>query len=75
MLNLNYWHAIILTHRHSVLSKFTEYPRSDEQVRMDDFWTEESVQQCLVAAMNTANTIDDMTQNRQIFRAFWVRAR
>ena len=33
------------------------------------------MQQCLLAAMNTVNTINDMTQNRQMFRAFWVRIR
>lgn len=73
VLNLTYWHAIILTYRPIVLSKIT---RSLHQARgasdVDDPETEESVQQCLRAAMNTVNTVDNMTQKHQLFRAFWV---
>lgn len=33
---------------------------------------EKNVQQCLMAAMNTVNEINDMAQGRQMFRAFLV---
>jgi hypothetical protein len=73
VLNLTYWHAVILTHRPAVLSNFAGYSQQSRGEGHEDPQTEESVQQCLMAAMNTVNTINDMTQNRQMFRAFWVR--
>lgn len=36
--------------------------------------TEESVRQCLAAAISTMDTIDDITQSKQMFHAFWITA-
>jgi hypothetical protein len=72
VLNLTYWHAIIITHRPFVLSNFTELSRKTRSAGNESSQIGESVQQCLVAAMNTVNTIDDITRNREMYRAFWV---
>lgn len=72
VLNLTYWHALILAYRPFVLSNFTRHSQHGRGRSEQDPQTEESVQQCLKAAMNTVNTIDEITQDRQMFRAFWV---
>ncbi|KAH9905029.1 transcriptional regulatory protein GAL4 [Xylariomycetidae sp. FL2044] len=76
VLNLTYWHAVILAHRPIVLSNFTRLlRRPDRNASIVDGQgeeAEESLQQCLGAAMSTVKTVQDMTQNRQIFRAFWI---
>jgi len=65
ILNLTYWHALILTYRPFVLNK----PSSPG---VENLQIEEGVHQCLKAALNTVYTIDEITQDRQMFRAFWV---
>ena len=72
VLNLTYWHVVVLTHRPFFLSSFarrgSEAMQSNEVVQQ----TSESVQECLKAAMTIANTIDEISQKQQMFRAFWV---
>ncbi|OAA64573.1 Transcription factor [Niveomyces insectorum RCEF 264] len=76
VLNLTYWHAIILAHRPFVLSNFAQLSQQPSwggahpASRQND----ESVQKCLVAAMSTVKTIDDITRNHQMFRSFWITA-
>ncbi|RFU23909.1 hypothetical protein B7463_g12431, partial [Scytalidium lignicola] len=53
VLNLTYWHAIILTHRPLVLNNFAELSRKARSSGNGASQIEESVQQCLMAAMNT----------------------
>ncbi|KAK5937309.1 hypothetical protein PMZ80_010315 [Knufia obscura] len=72
VLNLTYWHAVILTYRPFILSNFIRLSQRGSSASNENPQAEESVQQCLMAAMNTVNTIDDMTENRQMFPAFWV---
>jgi hypothetical protein len=72
VLNLTYWHSIILTHRSYILKDLIPHPHHTSSTGGGGQQTEESVQQCLMAALNTVNTIDDLTLNRQMFRAFWV---
>lgn len=76
VLNLTYWHAVILTHRPFLLNGFkvdrrteasTDQPPSGEEEE-----TEHRVDLCLESAMNTVRVIDQMTQSRQMYRAFWV---
>ncbi|RYP75398.1 hypothetical protein DL770_007404 [Monosporascus sp. CRB-9-2] len=74
VLSLTYWHAIILTHRPFLLRNFARLSQQGGSAGNGSPQTEESMQQCLMAAMNTVNTIDDITQNRQMFRAFWITA-
>jgi len=74
VLNLTYWHAIILTHRQAVLNNFARISRQNRRGSENDAATQESVQRCLEAAIQTVGLIDEMTDNGQMFRAFWVRA-
>jgi hypothetical protein len=73
VLNLTYWHAIILTHRPFLLGNFARLSQQAGDSNHESLQTERSVQQCLMAAMNIVNTIDAATQSGQMFRAFWVR--
>ena len=78
VLNLTYWHAIILTHRPFLLNN-SHGDRSangslDDNVSNEEAQTEQSVQQCLDSAMNTVRVINQMTQSRQMYRAFWIAA-
>lgn len=73
VLNLTYWHAIILTHRPFVLSNLARFSQKGrDDVEQEVTRTEENLRECLDAAMNTVNTINEITENRQLFRAFWV---
>jgi len=78
VLNLTYWHAVILTHRPFLLSNsYGDRPTKglvDDTVSTADAQTERSVQQCLDSAMNTVRVIDQMTQSGQMYRAFWIAA-
>ncbi|KAI9897369.1 hypothetical protein N3K66_007225 [Trichothecium roseum] len=80
VLNLTYWHAIILTYRPFVLSNLAQLSRQGSgggggsAEAGEDVQTRESVRQCLVAAMSTVKTIDEITQSSQMFRAFWITA-
>ena len=74
VLNLTYWHAVILTRRPVVLSNFaclSQRKRGDG--RGQDSTNDESLGECLDAAMKTVDTINEITEKRQLFRAFWVR--
>ncbi|KAJ3577772.1 hypothetical protein NPX13_g2793 [Xylaria arbuscula] len=75
VLNLTYWHAIILAYRPIVLSNFTRFLHNQNATRhetSDDTEAEESVQQCVSAALSTVRTVDEMVRNAQMFRAFWI---
>ncbi|RYP00782.1 hypothetical protein DL764_006416 [Monosporascus ibericus] len=74
VLSLTYWHAIILTHRPFLLRNFARLSQQGGSAANGNPQTEESMQQCLMAAMNTVNRIDEITENRQMFRAFWITA-
>lgn len=70
VLNLTYWHAVLLTHRPFLLSSFAKRAPLDQE---DDMQTNASVEQCLKAALTIANTIEEISEQQQMFRAFWVR--
>ncbi|KAI0530373.1 transcriptional regulatory protein GAL4 [Xylaria digitata] len=75
VLNLTYWHAIILAYRPIVLSNFTRFLHNRNSTRRganDDAEAEESMQQCVHAALSTVRTVDEMVRNSQMFRAFWI---
>lgn len=73
VLNLTYWHAVILTHRPFVLNSFSLLSqKSKDSEDCEVVQAEESVRQCLDAAMKTVTTIDDLTRTLQMFRSFWV---
>ncbi|KAL6236839.1 hypothetical protein BDW75DRAFT_238923 [Aspergillus navahoensis] len=89
VLNLTYWHSIILTHRPFVLGNFVRVQdgrssmgscsTAGSQVRVGSgtgivvaAQTQESIKQCLNAAMKIVDIIDDITQNRQLLRVLWI---
>ncbi|KAH8172182.1 fungal specific transcription factor domain-containing protein [Sarocladium implicatum] len=78
VLNLTYWHAIILTYRPFVLNNLAQLARRGgvgaTDVAGSDLEIEESVKQCLVAAMSTVKTIDDIASGSNFFRSFWITA-
>ncbi|OLN97926.1 Activator of stress genes 1 [Colletotrichum chlorophyti] len=74
VLNLAYWHAMILTHRPFLLSNFARLQRNGKGRRRSvphKDQTEESVHACLDAAMHVVDTVNDLIQAGQLFRAFW----
>jgi hypothetical protein len=80
VLNLAYYHAVILVHRPFLLSSFAALKNSNAHAPSPspshpstDFNmldVKQNVQQCLDAAMGIVRVIDEMN-NTQIFRAFW----
>ncbi|KAK5175412.1 uncharacterized protein LTR77_000551 [Saxophila tyrrhenica] len=78
VLNLTYWHAVILIHRpfllNNLASKWQTNVIVDRHFQADEQQTVESAQQCLASAMATVNTINDMMQSRQISGVFWTTA-
>ncbi|UKZ71390.1 uncharacterized protein TrAtP1_012349 [Trichoderma atroviride] len=74
VLNLAYWHTMILTHRPFLLRNFANLqngsrPRRDD--REFESRIEQSVNECLQAATNITRTVNDMYQGGQLFRAYW----
>lgn len=78
VLNLTYWHAVILTYRPFLLNNsHGDRPAEgsvDDTSSTGDAQAERNVQQCLDSAMHTVKVIDQMSQSRQMYRAFWIAA-
>ncbi|OAQ72002.2 Zn(2)Cys(6) transcription factor [Pochonia chlamydosporia 170] len=72
VLNLTYWHAIILTHRSFVLSNFAGLLRQNDSSVKNNQHVKDSVEKCIDAATKTVNTIEDMAQQNQLFRSLWI---
>ncbi|KAL7818539.1 fungal-specific transcription factor domain-containing protein [Trichoderma gracile] len=74
VLNLAYWHTMILTHRPFLLRNFAQLQNASRPRRDDrefEARIEQSVHECLKAATNITKTVDDMYQGGQLFRAYW----
>ena len=74
VLNLAYYHALILIHRPFLLSNFASLNSRNARFRgapgtpdMD-----KNVGECLDAAMHIAAIVNELTEGQQIYRAFWV---
>ncbi|KAK7397898.1 hypothetical protein QQX98_012733 [Neonectria punicea] len=65
VLNLAYWHTLILTHRPLLLSNFARLRSGRRRGR--------EYRECLQAAMSIVGTVDDIIQARQLFQAFWFK--
>lgn len=74
VLNLAYWHAVILTHRPFLLSNFAQLQQNGNERRPSSHraQTEASVGECLNAAMEIVGTVDELVESGQMYRAFWV---
>lgn len=74
VLSLAYWHATILTHRPFLLSNFARLQQNGGHGRSPAHRSqaETSVRECLRAAMNIVEMVDELVQSQQMFRAYWV---
>lgn len=70
VLNLTYWHTMILTYRPFVLHNGDVSATGNRA----DGTVDDKVQKCLSAAMNIANTIREIVESRQLTAAFWITA-
>ena len=78
VLNLAYWHTMVLTHRPFLMSNFAELQhtsRSEGQENLHRDQIDENIKECLDAAMNIVNIVNDLIQNEMMFQAFWVSTR
>lgn len=74
ILNLAYWHTVILTNRPLLLTNFARLTNRGLSVDQNGrrAHMNESVIECLHAAMEIVAIVDSMIQSKQLFRAFWV---
>ncbi|KAI3394096.1 hypothetical protein diail_3220 [Diaporthe ilicicola] len=66
VLNLAYWHATILTQRPFLLNKFGPVRTSANTSQVED-----RVKECLQAALNICDLVDELINARMMFKAFW----
>lgn len=72
VLNLAYYHAMLLIHRPFLLSNFANLTgiRSHPSYRVPAD-TSANIASCLDAAMNIVRVVDDVFTSSNLFRAFW----
>ncbi|KAH6698175.1 fungal-specific transcription factor domain-containing protein [Leptodontidium sp. MPI-SDFR-AT-0119] len=71
VLNLAYWHAMVLTHRPLLLRNFAKIQCGNHENTTHEPHVERSVRECLDAAMHIVDRMDDMFQSGLMFRSFW----
>ncbi|KAJ0423359.1 hypothetical protein BJY00DRAFT_321982 [Aspergillus carlsbadensis] len=75
ILNLAYWHTVILINRPLLLANFARLTNrtstSHRQEQERQVHVSESIDECLNAAMEIVRVVDRMIQANQLFRAFW----
>jgi len=72
VLNLAYYHALILVHRPFLLSNFASLNSRNARGAIGTPDVDRNVRDCFSAAMKIAEIVNELTEGRQIFRAFWV---
>ncbi len=74
VLNLAYWHTVILTHRGFLLKNFTQlqYDSRRQYKGIQKAQFEDSVGECLRAAISIVDTVDELFRSGLLFRSFWV---
>lgn len=72
VLNLSYYHTMLLVHRPFLLSNFASLSNTDARPgNISNISTSANIAECLSAAMGIVTIVDDIFQGSQIFRAFW----
>ncbi|OAL51700.1 hypothetical protein IQ07DRAFT_506722 [Pyrenochaeta sp. DS3sAY3a] len=73
VLNLAFWHTVVLTHRPLILNNFARLNGRSRARQNSPYASQiaQSVEECLKAAMCITETLDEMVQSRQMFRSFW----
>ncbi|APA15974.1 hypothetical protein sscle_16g107440 [Sclerotinia sclerotiorum 1980 UF-70] len=70
VLNLSYWHALILIHRPFLLRDFASlYKRNSHPSAGNDI--SKNVTSCLQAAMEITNIVHHLMETGQMYQAFW----
>jgi hypothetical protein len=76
VLNFTYWHAVIVTCRPLLLKNFAHlrhtYDSHTAIATNSEPGIEESVNECLQAALYIVNRVDQMFESGRMFRSFWV---
>ncbi|KAI1376199.1 hypothetical protein F4677DRAFT_419165 [Hypoxylon crocopeplum] len=73
VLNLAYWHTLLLVHRPFLLNNFaslSNYSTARAKLPYHEAF-ENNVKQCLDAAMKISDIIQELEQRNQLHRAFW----
>ncbi|KAF2274656.1 uncharacterized protein EI97DRAFT_459936 [Westerdykella ornata] len=72
VLNLAYYHTMLLVHRPFLLSNFASLSNIGARPgQVSNIDTSENITQCLDAALSIVRIVDEIFQSSQIFRAFW----
>lgn len=74
VLNLAYWHTLLLVHRPFLLNNFaslSNYSTIRTKLPNNEAF-EDNVKQCLDAAMKITRIIEELEERNQLHRAFWV---
>jgi hypothetical protein len=72
VLNLAYFHAVLLVHRPFLLSNFAHLAHIDARTGyVSNIDTSQNVLECLEAAMGIVRIVDELFQGSQIWRVFW----
>ncbi|KAI1394172.1 uncharacterized protein F4822DRAFT_424639 [Hypoxylon trugodes] len=73
VLNLAYWHTLLLVHRPFLLNNFASLSNySTVRAKLPHHEAfENNVQQCLDAAMKITKIIEELEERNQLHRAFW----
>ncbi|KAM5376388.1 hypothetical protein ACJZ2D_005442 [Fusarium nematophilum] len=75
VLNLAYWHTVILTNRPLLLTNFARLTSGTQRWQLDQnerrAQIDEAILECLNAAMEIVGIVDALIQSKQLFRAFW----
>lgn len=76
ILNVAYWHTVILTNRPLLLTNFARLTNTTPILQLEEneriTHVDYRVAECLHAAMEIVGIVDTMIQAKQLFRAFWV---
>lgn len=71
VLNISYWHALVLLNRPILLRKFA-LMQGGRYDHIDHTEVETRVNECLVAALHVIKQVEEMFQSKAMFRCFWV---
>ncbi|KAJ0415653.1 fungal-specific transcription factor domain-containing protein [Aspergillus carlsbadensis] len=70
VLNVSYWHALIIIYRPLLLRKFALVQRGRDDPS-PDLGIESSIIECLAAALRITEKVEEMFKSRMMFRSFW----
>jgi hypothetical protein len=74
VLNVNYWHAVIIVLRPLLLRDFSQFQQGTTRARTNVQTSQirASVTDCVAAAINLVKIVDEMFQTGDLFPSLWV---